>query len=138
MDILKEYFTGNCSISLENIAYEKLGELEEDVSLVVEDNIDIKNYDSYSGSIEFIFSRNLSFVPKAIVDVTVSFGATLELTEKYKGTETLDFDMLKSKLVSVDNVVSSIVMSRISLLISQITSSYGERPIVTPPSFLRE
>ena len=138
MNIFDKYFTGNCTISLENVAYRKLDEIEEDVTLNVKDDIEIKEKVSNSGSIECIFSRNLSFVPKSLVDITVSFGISLELNEKYKETNNLDYDILKKHLLSEDSVIASIVMSRISLLISQLTSSYGERPIITPPSFMTE
>lgn len=136
MSFFDEYFTGNCSISLENVHYEKLDELEVEVDLAVKDNLKINDVSSSSDHIEIIISRNLSFRPRSLVDITVSFGIILELNEKYKGTNKPDLDTLKSELFTKDSVIASIVMSRISLLISQLTSSYGERPIVTPPSFM--
>ena len=136
MSFFDEYFTGNCSISLENVHYEKLDELEGEVDLEVKDNLQINDVTSSSDHIEIIISRNLSFRPRSLVDITVSFGIILELNEKHKGTNKPDFDTLKSELFTKDSVIASIVMSRISLLISQLTSSYGERPIITPPSFM--
>ncbi|MGN0318670.1 MAG: hypothetical protein ACI4E1_12140 [Lachnospira sp.] len=138
MSILDKYFTGNCSISLENVTYNKLDEIEGNVTLSVKDDLKIKENISNTGFIDCIISRNLSFVPKSLVDITVSFGISLELNEKCKKTNTLDYDTLKKHLISEDSVIASIVMSRISLLISQLTSSYGERPIITPPSFMTE
>ncbi len=53
-----------------------------------------------------------------------------------KGDKQLDYNLIKKKILNKDSVIMSIIMSRISLLISQLTSSYGERPIITPPSFM--
>ena len=66
----------------------------------------------------------------------VSFSVFLELNDKYKGDKQLDYTLIKKKILNKDSVIMSIIMSRISLLISQLTSSYGERPIITPPSFM--
>ena len=68
--------------------------------------------------------------------INVSFSVFLELNDKYKGDKQLDYTLIKKKILNKDSVIMSIIMSRISLLISQLTSSYGERPIITPPSFM--
>ena len=138
MTMFNEYFTGDCSISLENVKYEKINEFEGNVTLEIKDDFKIKKNTINSSAVELIISRKLSFIPRSLVDITVSFGVGLELNEKYKGNNALDEDTLKNELFTEDNLITSIVMSRISLLISQLTSSYGERPIVTPPSFILE
>lgn len=138
MTMFNEYFTGNCSISLENVKYEKINEFEGNVTLEIKDDFKIKKNTINSSAVELIISRKLSFIPRSLVDITVSFGVGLELNEKYKGNNAPDEDTLKNELFTEDNLITSIVMSRISLLISQLTSSYGERPIVTPPSFILE
>lgn len=134
MSNFDEYFTGGCSISLKNVVYKKLAEIEADVSLNVKDNLDI--HKEGSDNIELIISRNLSFTPYSMVDIDVSFSVFLELNDKYKGDKQLDYTLIKKEILNKDSVIMSIIMSRISLLISQLTSSYGERPIITPPSFM--
>lgn len=137
MSVFDKYFTGECSISLEKVGYNKLDEIESDVSLRINDCIAIKENKYDWDKIEFIISRNLSFEPRSLVEIDVSFGVILELNEKYKGSKQLDYKSIISDMISEDCVITSIIMSRISLLISQLTSSYGERPIVTPPSFIK-
>lgn len=134
MSNFDEYFTGGCSISLENVVYKKLEESPEDVSLNIKDNLNIQK--KGSDDIELIISRNLSFTPYSLVDISVSFSVLLELNDKHKGDKSPDYNTIKNEILNKDNVIMSIIMSRISLLISQLTSSYGERPIITPPSFM--
>lgn len=134
MSNFDEYFTGGCSISLENVVYKKLDEIEGEVTLNVKDALEIK--EKHLDNIEIIISRNLSFSPYSLVDITVTFGVILELKDKYVGDGQLDYELIKNELIDDDCVIISIIMSRISLLISQLTSSYGERPIITPPSFM--
>lgn len=138
MNIFDEYFTGDCSIALENVSYKKLDDINEDVTLSVKDDLNINENVNGNNFIEIIITRNLSFVPKSLVDITVSFSVSLELNEKYVKTNVIDYKTLKNYLLFKENTLTTIIMSRISLLISQLTSSYGERPIITPPSFMTE
>ena len=66
----------------------------------------------------------------------MSFGVFLEFNDKYKKNETVDIEEIKKEFIDEQSAIINIIMSRISLLISQLTSSYGERPIVTPPSIM--
>ena len=42
MTMFNEYFTGNCSISLENVKYEKINEFGGNVTLEIKDDFKIK------------------------------------------------------------------------------------------------
>lgn len=136
MCMFDEYFTGSFSIALENVVYNKLDEIEGEVSLRIDDVLEIKENKTNVENITAIITRSFSFEPKSLVEVSVSFEVVLELNDKYKNSDKLDLSLIRKELISEDSVIMSIVMSRISLLISQLTSSYGERPIVTPPSFM--
>ena len=136
MCMFDEYFTGSFSIALENVVYNKLDEIEGEVSLRIDDVLEIKENKTNVQNITAIITRSFSFEPKSLVEVSVSFEVVLELNDKYKNSDKLDLSLIRKELISEDSVIMSIVMSRISLLISQLTSSYGERPIVTPPSFM--
>ena len=136
MCMFDEYFTGSFSIALENVVYNKLDEIEGEVSLRIDDVLEIKENKTNVENITAIITRSFSFEPKSLVEVSVSFEVVLELNDKYKNSDKLDLSLIRKELISEDSVIMSIVMSRISLLISQLTSSYGERPIVTPPSVM--
>ena len=138
MSAFTEYFAGECSISLENVTYNKLEENNGAVTLKVKDSIDIKEKENDIDSLEIIVSRNLTFEPRSLAEINVSFGVELRLNDQYKNSEQLDYARVRDEIISEDSVLTSIIMSRISMLISQLTSSYGERPIVTPPSFLKD
>ena len=130
-----EYFNGSCSLYLDKVEYKRISENDSEVVLNVNDNIDIKLDDNCQG-IEGIVTRRLSFEPQSLFEITVSFGVFLEFKDEYKGINNLDLDELKEEFLDGQSVITNIVMSRISLLISQLTSSYGERPVVTPPSIM--
>lgn len=136
MSMFDEYFTGSFSIALESVVYNKLDEIEGEVSLRIDDVLEIKENKTNVENITAIITRSFSFEPKSLVEVSVSFEVVLELNDKYKNSDKLDLSLIRKELISEDSVIMSIIMSRISLLISQLTSSYGERPIVTPPSFM--
>lgn len=136
MSMFDEYFTGSFSIALENVVYNKLDGIEGEVSLRIDDVLEIKENKTNVENITAIITRSFSFEPKSLVEVSVSFEVVLELNDKYKNSDKLDLSLIRKELISEDSVIMSIIMSRISLLISQLTSSYGERPIVTPPSFM--
>lgn len=87
----------------------------------------MSNFDEY-------FTGGCSISLKNVSTFHLAF--FLELNDKYKGDKQLDYTLIKKKILNKDSVIMSIIMSRISLLISQLTSSYGERPIITPPSFM--
>ena len=136
MSILNEYFVGDCLISLENVTYNKLGEINEEVKLTVKDYFEIIDKEYASDNVEFKISRNLSFEPKSLVDINVCFSVVLKVDDKYKDSSELDYELIRNEMLSEDSAFMPIIMSRISLIISQLTSSYGERPIITPPSFM--
>ncbi len=134
----KKYFAGECSLSLLNVKYDRKDEIETDVELILQDSLDIQNINEKSEDIEFIVSRHLSFKPECFADISVSFSVILKLNDEYRHAESLDYKALKQEMIGPDSVIIPMIMSRISLIISQLTSSYGERPVVTPPSFMRQ
>lgn len=132
---LDEYFNGSYSLYLDKAEYTRISENDGEVVLNVKDDIDI-NLDSKGQGIDAIITRRLSFTPNSLFEITVSFGVFLEFKDEYKDDETLDLNELKKEFFVGQSAIINIVMSRISLLISQMTSSFGERPIVTPPSIM--
>ena len=134
----KKYFAGGCSLSLLNVKYDRKDEIQTDVELIIQDSLDIQNINGKSEDLEFIVSRHLSFKPECFADISVSFSVILKLNDEYRHAESLDYKTLKQEMIGPDSIIIPMIMSRISLIISQLTSSYGERPVVTPPSFMRQ
>lgn len=135
MSRIDEYFNGSYSLYLDKVEYVRISENDEEVALNIKDDIEIKLHDKFQG-IEGIIIRKLSFEPRSLFEITVSFGVFLEFNDKYKENEIVDIEEIKKEFIDEQSAIINIIMSRISLLISQLTSSYGERPIVTPPSIM--
>lgn len=79
-------------------------------------------------------NRVLKFDPEEIFELSVSYGAIL----KFKHEKKEDYDWnninLAEEFRENGQFVLANLMNRISLLIAEITSSFGQTPLVLPPS----
>ena len=77
--------------------------------------------------------RTLTLEPKAKFELAVSYGAILKFDDDKKH----EYDWKKINLAKEfqenGEFVLSNLMSRMSLLIAEITASFGQTPIVLPP-----
>lgn len=135
MTKIDEVLNGKCSLYLDKVEYKRLDESDCEVSLKVKDDVEIKLDNKLQGIVAII-TRKLSFTPMSLFEITVTFGVYLEVNDDYKDLKTINLSAIKDEFLDDDCVITNIVMSRISLIISQLTSSFGERPIVTPPSIM--
>lgn len=86
-------------------------------------------------SLRIELKRIIKFTPDALYELTVSFGAVLKIQDGVTEMEKIDWN----KECKEDPVCSRVLqglLSRISMQIAQITSSYGQPPMVTPPNLL--
>lgn len=130
---LADYFETEQEFYLDRIIYNRIdknGEVVEEYSLNCIDNIEVDVYDDF---VKLTVKRVLEFEPEELFDLSVSFGAVLRFHEDKKG----DYDWKKINLAEEfrenGQFVLGNLMSRISLLIAQITSSFGQAPIILPP-----
>jgi hypothetical protein len=79
--------------------------------------------------------RNVRFEPNIVYELKVSFGAILELKNISEIERDIDWNQEFKKSNEGLAVIQGL-LTRISLQISQITSSYGLNPIVTPPNLI--
>ena len=134
IDNLAEFFDPVQKIFLETISYKRLDALDENVnknySLTCQDNI---KADYNNESVRIILTRTLKFDPEEIFFLSVSFGAILKFTDKKDEYDWSSIN-LAEEFKDNGNFIIPQLMSRISLLIGQITSSYGQQPIILPPN----
>lgn len=99
-------------------------------TLLCNDNITVNVNNEY---VEVKLKRTLSFRPEALFYLSVTFGSILKIDasakEKYNWKE-LD---LAEEFKENGQFVLDNLMARISLLIGQITSSFGLQPLILPP-----
>ncbi len=125
------YFLPDRRIFLDNVQYETLQtpSSKEGRKLNCKDTILAQRSNKW---IKINFNRTLTFMPEGIFRLSVTFGVLLPFNPATK--EEVDWngiDIAAAFRESCGPLLSAL-MSRTSLLISQITSSTGQNPLVTP------
>lgn len=136
MTNLAQYFESEHQIYLKKIHFEKLeliSEVEtEEITLNCTDNITATLKENEG--IELVLTRRLSFIPEQIFGLEVSFGVDLKFNkEKAKEIDWSEIN-LADEFKNNGNFVLDNVLSRISLLIAQITASFNQSPLIIPPN----
>ena len=130
-----ELFNENYSYFLKEIGYQVItvGNIHDKVDIVVKDNTTFEMLDETH--LQIVVERNVRFEPNVVYELKVSFGAILELKNISKIERDIDWHQEFKKSNEGLAVIQGL-LTRISLQISQITSSYGLNPIVTPPTLI--
>ena len=134
---LTDYFETEQEFYLDKITYNRIEKKEEtrEYSLNCIDNIDVE---ANEDTVKLTVTRVLKFDPEEIFELSVSFGAILKFKEEKKK----EYDWTKINLAEEfrknGQFVMGNLMSRISLLIAEITSSFGQTPIMLPPGIATE
>ena len=129
---LVDYFASEQEFYLDKVSYSRMDKniKTKEYSLTCIDNLDAK---IDNDTVRLTVRRVLEFDPEELFEMSVSFGAILKFNEEKKS----DYDWEKVNLVEEfrenGQFVLGNLMSRISLLIAEITSSFGQTPIISPP-----
>lgn len=129
---LSDYFSAEQEFYLDTISYNRITETSDtkEYSLNCLDNLEVK---TNKDTLVLTAKRTLKFEPKEFFELTVSFGAIL----KFNKDKMNEYDWEKINLAEEfrenGQFVLSNLMNRISLLVAQITSSYGQTPIILSP-----
>lgn len=137
MNIL-EFLNGRQSLFLKSINYQinETFEQKEAIEVQVFDDLDSKFVEEKK-IIEIVVKRKVQFVPIEPYALEVVMGSNLFLKEdKLQEFKQANLN-LNEELVKQSKILS-VLTSRISLLISQITASYGGKPMITPPIYVPE
>lgn len=129
---LVDYFENEQEFYLDKVLYNRIDKKEhiKEYSLNCIDNIDV---DINQDIVKLTVKRVLKFEPEEIFELSVSYGATLKIKKEKKQ----DYDWNKINLAEEfrenGQFVLGNLMNRISLLIAEITSSFGQEPLILPP-----
>ena len=132
---LVEYFLPEQEFYLDKIVYNRLPQHtgNSEYSLKCKDTVQVVLEDN---GIRITVERILRFEPEEVFELAISFGAVLKFNDKKKQDhQWKDIDLSKEFIENGGFVIDNL-MNRISLLVSQITSSFGQTPIVLPPSLM--
>ncbi len=127
-----EYFQDQHDIFLEDISYSRLEtEVATECSLNCTDNINTQLIGKRG--IKLIITRTLEFEPESVFSMKVAFGANLYFMENR--AEELDWSKinLAEEFRRNGEFIVNELMSRITLMIAQITASFGQPPLILPP-----
>lgn len=131
---LADYFLPEQEFYLKNVEYKKIEKVipESEYVLNCIDNLEV-NVNEKRG-VQVIATRKLKFDPEELFSLTVTFGANLKFCEDKKAELKWTEINLAEEFRDNGQFVLGNLMSRISLLIAEITSSYGQPPLMLPPS----
>lgn len=131
---LSEYFLQEQEFYLHKITYDRIDSIisEKEICLNCTDNINAEINEK--NEVRIIVTRSLTFEPEKMFRLSVAFGADLRFDpRKINEYNWREMDLADEFRENGDFVTSNL-MSRITLLIAQITSSFGQPPLVLTPS----
>ena len=123
---------------MHKIEYDRIDTIAspKEVLLNCADNINVEVNEK--NEVKIIVTRTLTFDPEEMFRLVVAFGANLKL-EPQKMMEYNWHELnLAEEFRENGNFVIDNLMSRISLLIAQVTSSFGQSPLILPPSVAKK
>lgn len=126
------YFLHEHQIFLDNINYEvlKLEKANGEMKLNCKDTIVAQLIDKRG--VKITFNRTMTFEPEGMFFLSVTFGAMLKFNPVYYDEIMWkNIDLAGEFKQNCPHILTNL-MSRTSLMISEITSASGQVPIVTP------
>ena len=132
---LSTYFLPEQNIFLHEINYSRIEEVQQYVReerlLNCSDHIEVRI--SGDEMVRIIVTRELFFDPQELFRLSVSFGADLKIDPQKNGEYKWDEINLAEEFKENGDFVTGNLMARITLMIAEITSAYGQQPIILQP-----
>ena len=130
---INEYFSNDYEFYLDKVEYIHKKKTHTTSEYVLNCLDKLETNEISDEQLEVKVTRSLAFSPDHLYNLNVTFVAVLSYNmDKKKELEELSSDLSKD-LISNGQFFLSNIMSRISLLISDITASYGQPPVISPP-----
>ena len=129
---LAEYFEEIQEFYLDKVTYNRIETKNRLQSYRVNctDRIDV---DLQEQQVKITVERTLALEPREMFDLSVSYGAVLKFKEDKKDEHDWENINLAGEFQKNGEFVLGNLMSRMSLLIAEITASFGQTPIILPP-----
>lgn len=128
---LEKYFLPEQTFYLHNINYNRIEAPSVERQLNCIDNINVEVNDT--DGVKLILTRTLKFDPEGVFELSVSFGAILKFDKDVKNEINWHEINVAEEFRTNGDFVLRNLLDRISLLIAEVTSSFGQRPIIVPP-----
>lgn len=133
---LEAYFEPEHVFYLDDISYKRIEKNEQakEHELNCIDNIEVE---LLTDGLRLTVCRTLKFKPEEIFHLSVSFGALLRFGEKKDEINWNEID-LPGEFRENGQFVLGNLMNRMSMLIADITASFGQTPIILPPGIAKK
>ena len=137
IDNLSSYFQPEYQFFLHHIDFEKKEDVQQDIQSVVLSCSDklSANINRDDEIVTLLVTRSLSFTPDILFHASITFGAILKFSEKKPEVIWTD-EELSNEFLRNGQFVTANLMSRITLLMGEITSSSGQTPLFLPPQII--
>ena len=134
---LADYFLPEQEFYLQNISYNRIENGSDSKKHILNclDNISVDVKDE---AVRITVTRTLKFEPEELFTLTVSFGAILKFNPQKKSEYKWNEVNLAEEFRNNGDFVIGNLMQRITLQIAQITSSFGQSPIILPPNVAKD
>ncbi|MDO4390079.1 MAG: hypothetical protein Q4C92_00515 [Clostridia bacterium] len=135
---LASYFESEQEYYLQSIKYDRIvGDMPQNkYDLNCTDTISTEAYEE--GKVRLTLKRKVAFKPEDFFELSIEFGAILSFKKEKKGEIDWDKVNLEDEFRNNGSFVLANLASRISLLIAEITSSFGQQPIILPVGISNE
>lgn len=133
IDNLSEYFNKDYQFYLDSIIFNRIDTRNPVNQIQMNCEDQIQTHVS-ARTVKLNLTRTVNFQPENLFSLSVSFGAILTIKEeKYKEYDWKAINLADEFKYS-GNFVLDNLMSRITLLIGEITSSFGQQPLILSPA----
>ena len=133
---LEKYFLPEQIYYLNHVNYKIIDFASNENELHCIDNISAEVKDAEG--VRLIFTRSLKFSPEGIFELSVSFGVILKFNPELMGEVQWHEINLAEEFRMNGAFALQNLLNRASLLIAEITGSYGQSPIILPPGIAAE
>lgn len=129
---LAEYFEEIQEFYLDKVTYNRIETKNRPQSYRINcsDRIDVELQEQ---QVRITVERTLELEPREMFDLSVSYGAILKFKKDKKDEHDWESINLAEEFQKNGEFVLGNLMGRMSLLIAEITASFGQTPIVLPP-----
>ena len=125
-----DYFMDSYQFSLKEVVYSKVDREDPlECELKISDTLTADVADKL---LVLTFMRDVNFEPVSMFNLKVVFNIILTFKEDVKDDiKTINWSQA---LIENPNIYLGNVVSRVSHLIAEITASFGQQPLITPPN----
>lgn len=135
---LKDIISNRITTVLQSVRYDLIGDDVEKCMLVCEDKFELNEVTSDRFS--FFINRHVRFEPASTFDIEIRFMTERYLKDEYIGHVEVELEKyeIKNEFMKDTSFYTNYEDSWVSMIIAQLTGSFGNSPLITPPMFCFE